>query len=295
MKKSLKTHITPGKEILFIDQIKKYIKDKYINLEALSNINQLFIETRNNLTTDQVNDIVAAYAEIEVINPTFLFKELYPFILKNQSSLTLQSQIKISHLFAKKDFYSERFCQQLVSNFTGSSETLSSSELIDLQWSLNKIRYFDQNFFQEWKNTIIPHVRDLGNHDLTKSVLAVAKNDYFSEDLIRQFVNTLKERELDDHNLVNAIYGLSLIMTTKNQEYLQEDIYELLVKVNPSTISAASEKRQLISSYNSLSASYKNNLNNIYSKLNNWSEELRKEAQVTIIPFLVINYTNYLA
>lgn len=280
--KSSKAHIKPGKENLLIDQIKHYIKDKYINIEALESINQLFIETRDNLTSTQVNDIVSAYAQIDVINPTFLFKELHPFILKKQSSLTLQSQIKISHLFAKKDFYSERFCQQLVSNFTTSSEILSSSELIDLQWSLGKIRYFDQNFFQIWENRIVPHVGDLGNHDLVKSVLAVAKNDYFSEKLTREFVNTLKERELSNHDLINAIYGLTLIMTTKNQEYLQQDICELLIKVDPSTISASSAKRELISSYNSLNPSYKDRLHNIYSVLNNWSEELRKEAQPTV-------------
>lgn len=262
------------------DKIQNYAANRYVNLEELESINQLFIETRNNLTSDQINDIVSSYSQIEVINPTFLIKEVLPFILKNQNLLSLLSQIKISHLFAKKDLYSEKLCQQLVSIFINSSESLSSSELIDLQWNLSKLRYFDQNFFQEWKNRIIPHISSLENHDLSKSVLAIAKNDYFSEDLIHEFVNTLKERDLNNPDLTDAIYGLSLIMTTKNQPSLQAEISELIAKVNPSSFLTVSDIRKLISSYNSLSPFYKEPLTNIQPTiLDRWNDYLREGAQ----------------
>ena len=263
-------------------QIKDYTKNKYVNLEALEKINQLFIVNQNNLTPDQINDIVAEYAQIEVIKPTFLVKEILPFIIKNQSLLKLSSQIKISHLFAKKDLYSEEFCRQMVSNFNNSAGTLTPSELVDMQWSLSKIRYFNQNFFQEWRNRIAPYVRSLENHELTKSILAIAKNDYYSENLVNEFVNILKDRDLNNHDLVSAIYSLSLIMETKNQPSLQTDIHELLQKVNLSSISTTIEMRQLISSYNSLSSSYKETLTKFHPELDIWKKHLHKEDQPTI-------------
>ncbi len=160
---------------------------------------------------------------------------------------------------------------------------MPSSKLIDLQWSLSKIRYFDQNFFQEWKNRIIPHIRSLGNHDLAKSVLAIAKNDYFSEDLIHEFVNTLKERDLNNLDLTDSIYGLSLTMITKNQPSLQAEISDLIAKVNPSSFLTVSDIRKLISSYNSLSPSYKEALTNIQPTiLDKWNDDLHKGAQTII-------------
>ncbi len=76
------------------DKIRNYAANRHVNVEELESINHLFIETRDILTSDQINDIVTSYSQIEVINPAFLMKEVLPFILKKSklAKLTISNK-----------------------------------------------------------------------------------------------------------------------------------------------------------------------------------------------------------